>query len=174
MDGCDSISTPMATARLDVDLLGTSTDQTKYHSMIGGLMYLTASRPDIALATFEQISKKRTKNKAKTTKPNTEWKSMVKTKSRQSPSLKKSTKVNPDKSKVKPEAISEEKALIIRIGEQAKTKGQDCFVFLHSQQAQRAVYVSTKKHTSKDKKRRGQDPSPFSIKSSCKPLRQSE
>ncbi|GJV46670.1 hypothetical protein Tco_1431206 [Tanacetum coccineum] len=36
-------------------------------------------------------------------------KSMVKTKSRQSPSLKKSTKVNPDKSKVKPEDISEEK-----------------------------------------------------------------
>nr|GEX57485.1 retrovirus-related Pol polyprotein from transposon TNT 1-94 [Tanacetum cinerariifolium] len=30
---------------------GTPTDQTKYHSMIGGLMYLTASRPDIAFAT---------------------------------------------------------------------------------------------------------------------------
>ncbi|GKE47683.1 retrovirus-related pol polyprotein from transposon TNT 1-94 [Tanacetum coccineum] len=58
----------------------------------------------------ERISKKRMKNEAKTTKPDTEWKSMVKTKSRQSPSLKKkSTKVNPDKSKVKPEAISEEK-----------------------------------------------------------------
>ncbi|GKC98042.1 hypothetical protein Tco_1168317, partial [Tanacetum coccineum] len=56
----------------------------------------------------ERISKKRTKNKAKTTKPDTEWKSVVKTKSRQSPRLKKSTKVNPDKSKVKPEAISEE------------------------------------------------------------------
>ncbi|GJR30046.1 hypothetical protein Tco_1106278, partial [Tanacetum coccineum] len=27
-------------------------DQTKYRSMIGGLMYLTASRPDIAFATF--------------------------------------------------------------------------------------------------------------------------
>ncbi|GKA13812.1 hypothetical protein Tco_0693458 [Tanacetum coccineum] len=49
----------------------------------------------------ERISKKRTKNEAKTTKPDTEWKSMIKTKSRQSPSLKKSTKVNPDKSKVK-------------------------------------------------------------------------
>ncbi|GKC97047.1 hypothetical protein Tco_1162489, partial [Tanacetum coccineum] len=34
----------------------------------------------------ERISKKRTKNEAKTTKPDTEWKSMVKTKSRQSPS----------------------------------------------------------------------------------------
>ncbi|GJZ99938.1 retrovirus-related pol polyprotein from transposon TNT 1-94 [Tanacetum coccineum] len=47
MDGCDSISTPMATARLNADLQGTPTDQMKYHSMIGGLMYLTASRPDI-------------------------------------------------------------------------------------------------------------------------------
>ncbi|GKF96943.1 hypothetical protein Tco_0292764, partial [Tanacetum coccineum] len=52
MDGCDSISTPMATAKLDVDLQGTPTDQTKYHNMIRGLMYLTASRPDIAFTTF--------------------------------------------------------------------------------------------------------------------------
>nr|GEW09059.1 hypothetical protein [Tanacetum cinerariifolium] len=44
--------TPMATGKLDVDLQGTQTDQTKYRSMIGGLMYLTASRPDIAFATF--------------------------------------------------------------------------------------------------------------------------
>ncbi|GKB87578.1 hypothetical protein Tco_0959850 [Tanacetum coccineum] len=48
MDGCDSISTPMATARLDADLQGTPTDQTKYRSMIEGLMYLIARRPDIA------------------------------------------------------------------------------------------------------------------------------
>ncbi|GJS54746.1 retrovirus-related pol polyprotein from transposon TNT 1-94 [Tanacetum coccineum] len=52
MDGCDSISIPMATARLDDNLQGTPTDQTKYHSMIRGIMYLTASRPDIAFATF--------------------------------------------------------------------------------------------------------------------------
>ncbi|GJU42303.1 retrovirus-related pol polyprotein from transposon TNT 1-94 [Tanacetum coccineum] len=52
MDEYDFMSTPMATARLDSDLQGTQTDQTKYHSMIGGLMYLTACRPDIALATF--------------------------------------------------------------------------------------------------------------------------
>ncbi|GKB15580.1 reverse transcriptase domain-containing protein [Tanacetum coccineum] len=52
MDGCDSISTPMATARLDADLQVTPTDQIKYRSMIGGLMYLTASRPDIAFVTF--------------------------------------------------------------------------------------------------------------------------
>ncbi|GJT44584.1 hypothetical protein Tco_0953299 [Tanacetum coccineum] len=42
----------MATARLDADLQGTPTDQTKYRSMIGGLMYLTSSRPDIAFVTF--------------------------------------------------------------------------------------------------------------------------
>nr|GEU67369.1 hypothetical protein [Tanacetum cinerariifolium] len=47
---CDSMSTPMATT--DAVLQGTPTDQTKYHSMIGGLMYLTTSRPDIAFATF--------------------------------------------------------------------------------------------------------------------------
>ncbi|GKB17640.1 retrovirus-related pol polyprotein from transposon TNT 1-94 [Tanacetum coccineum] len=43
MDGCDSISTPMATTRLDADLQGTPTDQIKYHSM---------SRPDITFSTF--------------------------------------------------------------------------------------------------------------------------
>ncbi|GKB78799.1 retrovirus-related pol polyprotein from transposon TNT 1-94, partial [Tanacetum coccineum] len=37
----------------DADLQGTPTDQTTYRRMIGGLMYLTASRPtDIAFATF--------------------------------------------------------------------------------------------------------------------------
>ncbi|GKA30991.1 retrovirus-related pol polyprotein from transposon TNT 1-94 [Tanacetum coccineum] len=52
MDECDSINTPMATARLDADLQGTPTDQMKYRSMIGGIIYLIASRPDIAFATF--------------------------------------------------------------------------------------------------------------------------
>ncbi|GJR46452.1 retrovirus-related pol polyprotein from transposon TNT 1-94 [Tanacetum coccineum] len=33
--------------------VGTPTDQTKYRRMIGGLMYLTASRSDIAFATFD-------------------------------------------------------------------------------------------------------------------------
>ncbi|GKA94519.1 putative ribonuclease H-like domain-containing protein [Tanacetum coccineum] len=49
---CVSTSTPMATKRLDVDLQGTPAEQTTYRRMIGGLMYLTASRPDIAFATF--------------------------------------------------------------------------------------------------------------------------
>ncbi|GJY35427.1 retrovirus-related pol polyprotein from transposon TNT 1-94 [Tanacetum coccineum] len=52
MDECISMSTPMATERLDADLQGTLTDQTTYHRMIGGLMYLTASQSDIAFATF--------------------------------------------------------------------------------------------------------------------------
>ncbi|GJR23857.1 retrovirus-related pol polyprotein from transposon TNT 1-94 [Tanacetum coccineum] len=52
LDECVSMSTPMATERLDADLQGTPTDQTTYRHMIGGLMYLTASRPDIAFATF--------------------------------------------------------------------------------------------------------------------------
>ncbi|GJS47881.1 hypothetical protein Tco_0598002 [Tanacetum coccineum] len=52
MEKCDTISTPMATTKLDADLQGIPVDQTKYRSMIGGLMYLTASRPDIAFVTF--------------------------------------------------------------------------------------------------------------------------
>ncbi|GJZ38605.1 hypothetical protein Tco_0585168 [Tanacetum coccineum] len=44
---------------------------------------------------LKRISKKRTKNEAKTTKPGTEWKSVEKTKTRQSPSVKKSTKAPP-------------------------------------------------------------------------------
>ncbi|GJY99569.1 retrovirus-related pol polyprotein from transposon TNT 1-94 [Tanacetum coccineum] len=41
------VGTPMATKPLDADLSGTPVDQTKYHSMVGALMYLTTSRPDI-------------------------------------------------------------------------------------------------------------------------------
>ncbi|GJY65800.1 hypothetical protein Tco_0468038 [Tanacetum coccineum] len=52
MEKCDTISTPMATVKIDADLQGTQVDQTKYRSMIRGLMYLTSSRLDIAFATF--------------------------------------------------------------------------------------------------------------------------
>ncbi|GKB27564.1 retrovirus-related pol polyprotein from transposon TNT 1-94 [Tanacetum coccineum] len=52
MDEYDTMSTPIATTRLDADLQGTPTNQRKYHSMIRGLMYLTASRPDIAFFAF--------------------------------------------------------------------------------------------------------------------------
>ncbi|GKC40020.1 hypothetical protein Tco_1052404 [Tanacetum coccineum] len=48
MDKCDIIGTPMATKpKLDADLSGTPIDQTRYQSMLGSLMYLTSSRPDI-------------------------------------------------------------------------------------------------------------------------------
>nr|GEU57142.1 hypothetical protein [Tanacetum cinerariifolium] len=39
------------TKHLDANLSGTPVDQTKYRSMVGALMYLTASRPDIMHAT---------------------------------------------------------------------------------------------------------------------------
>ncbi|GJX09277.1 retrovirus-related pol polyprotein from transposon TNT 1-94 [Tanacetum coccineum] len=52
MEKCDTVCTPMATTKLDADLQGTQVNQTKYRSMIGRLMYLTASRPYIAFATF--------------------------------------------------------------------------------------------------------------------------
>nr|GEZ58343.1 hypothetical protein [Tanacetum cinerariifolium] len=45
------IGNPMATKHLDADLSGTPVNQTKYQSMVGALMYLTASRPDIMHAT---------------------------------------------------------------------------------------------------------------------------
>nr|GEV32298.1 hypothetical protein [Tanacetum cinerariifolium] len=51
MTSCDSVGTPMAIKHLDADLCGTPIDQTKYCSMVGALMYLTASRPDIMHAT---------------------------------------------------------------------------------------------------------------------------
>jgi len=48
MENCKEISTPMATnCYLDSDEKGTSVDQTKYRGLIGSLLYLTASRPDI-------------------------------------------------------------------------------------------------------------------------------
>ncbi|GJX94253.1 retrovirus-related pol polyprotein from transposon TNT 1-94 [Tanacetum coccineum] len=51
MTSCDSVGIPMATKPLDTDLSGTPIDQTKYHSMVGALMYLTGSRLDIVHAT---------------------------------------------------------------------------------------------------------------------------
>nr|GEW47695.1 retrovirus-related Pol polyprotein from transposon TNT 1-94 [Tanacetum cinerariifolium] len=38
--------------KFDLDQIGTPVDATKYRSMIGALMYLTSSRPDIVHATF--------------------------------------------------------------------------------------------------------------------------
>nr|GEV03975.1 retrovirus-related Pol polyprotein from transposon TNT 1-94 [Tanacetum cinerariifolium] len=55
-----NVGTPMATKHLHADLTGTPVDQTKYHSMVGVLMYLTASRPDIMHATCCLDSQKST------------------------------------------------------------------------------------------------------------------
>nr|GEU98693.1 hypothetical protein [Tanacetum cinerariifolium] len=52
LTSCDSIGTPMATKPLDADLSENQVDQTRYCSMVRGLMYLIASRPDIVHATF--------------------------------------------------------------------------------------------------------------------------
>nr|GEX25818.1 hypothetical protein [Tanacetum cinerariifolium] len=48
MDSCDSVDTPMVDRlKLDEDLLRIPVDQTRFCSMVGSLMYLTASRPDL-------------------------------------------------------------------------------------------------------------------------------
>ena len=48
MDECKPIKTPMPSkGHLNLDEGGKTVDQTLYRSMIGSLLYLTASRPDI-------------------------------------------------------------------------------------------------------------------------------
>lgn len=50
-DSSDTVDTPMVDrSKLDDDSAGVSVDQTKYRSMIGSLMYLIASRPDLLFA----------------------------------------------------------------------------------------------------------------------------
>ncbi|KAD3640040.1 hypothetical protein E3N88_29263 [Mikania micrantha] len=52
LQNCKPCSNPMSsTTQLDADLKGNSVDETLYRCMIGSLMYLTASRPDIMFAT---------------------------------------------------------------------------------------------------------------------------
>ncbi|GJS00704.1 retrovirus-related pol polyprotein from transposon TNT 1-94 [Tanacetum coccineum] len=52
MEFCDPVDTPMEIKdKLDRDQQGSPVDATKYHCMIGALMYLTSSRPDIVHAT---------------------------------------------------------------------------------------------------------------------------
>ena len=47
------LSTPMATTTaLDADEDGEAVDQKEYRSMIGSLLYLTATRPDIHFAVY--------------------------------------------------------------------------------------------------------------------------
>ena len=49
LESASFVRTPMSpTVKLTVDLLGKSVDSSLYRSMIGSLLYLTASRPDIS------------------------------------------------------------------------------------------------------------------------------
>ncbi|GJU78341.1 retrovirus-related pol polyprotein from transposon TNT 1-94 [Tanacetum coccineum] len=51
MDSCDPADTPMVDRlKLDEDPLRIPVDQTRFCSMVGSLMYLTASRPDLVFA----------------------------------------------------------------------------------------------------------------------------
>nr|GEW93257.1 retrovirus-related Pol polyprotein from transposon TNT 1-94 [Tanacetum cinerariifolium]GEX19126.1 retrovirus-related Pol polyprotein from transposon TNT 1-94 [Tanacetum cinerariifolium] len=53
MESYDPVGTPMEIKdKFDLDQNGTSVDATKYRSMIGALMYLTSSRPNIVHATY--------------------------------------------------------------------------------------------------------------------------
>ena len=48
LESASSVRTPMRpNVKLTVDMLGKSVDSSLYRSMIGSLLYLTASRPDI-------------------------------------------------------------------------------------------------------------------------------
>nr|GEY80694.1 hypothetical protein [Tanacetum cinerariifolium] len=48
MDSCDPIDTPMLDQlKLDEDSFGILADQTRFRSIVGSLIYLTASRPDL-------------------------------------------------------------------------------------------------------------------------------
>ncbi|GKE17515.1 retrovirus-related pol polyprotein from transposon TNT 1-94 [Tanacetum coccineum] len=51
MDLCDPVDTPMVDRlKLDEDPLGIPVDQTRFRSMVGSLMYLTGSIPDLVFA----------------------------------------------------------------------------------------------------------------------------
>ena len=49
LESASSVRTPMSpNVKLTIDLLGKSVDSSLYRSMIGSLLYLTTSRPDIS------------------------------------------------------------------------------------------------------------------------------
>ncbi|GKD66309.1 retrovirus-related pol polyprotein from transposon TNT 1-94 [Tanacetum coccineum] len=51
MDLCDPVDTPMVDRlKLDEDPLGIPVDQTRFRSIVGSLMYLTANKPDLIFA----------------------------------------------------------------------------------------------------------------------------
>nr|GEW29719.1 hypothetical protein [Tanacetum cinerariifolium] len=52
IENCDTVTTLMVEqAKLKLDLVGKPVDHTDYRSMIGSLMYVTSSRPDIMFST---------------------------------------------------------------------------------------------------------------------------
>nr|GEZ25074.1 hypothetical protein [Tanacetum cinerariifolium] len=54
LENCDTVPTPMVEqAKLKLKLVGKLVDHIDYRSMIGSLMYVTSSRPDIMFATSE-------------------------------------------------------------------------------------------------------------------------
>nr|GEV43734.1 retrovirus-related Pol polyprotein from transposon TNT 1-94 [Tanacetum cinerariifolium] len=54
--GFQKVPTPMVEqAKLKLDLVGKPVDHTNYRSMIGSLMYVTSSRPDIMFATCDKL-----------------------------------------------------------------------------------------------------------------------
>nr|XP_009792305.1 PREDICTED: uncharacterized protein LOC104239375 [Nicotiana sylvestris] len=58
MSNAKSIGTPMSpSTNLDKDEQGIPVDETKYRGMIGSLLYLTASRPDIMFSVVRKIEK---------------------------------------------------------------------------------------------------------------------
>nr|GEY52148.1 hypothetical protein [Tanacetum cinerariifolium] len=58
MDSCDLVDTPMTgQIKLDEDPLGIPFDQTRFCSMIGSLMYLIASRPDLVFVVEKGVIK---------------------------------------------------------------------------------------------------------------------
>ncbi|GKF56523.1 hypothetical protein Tco_0166863, partial [Tanacetum coccineum] len=52
-ESCDPVDTPMVEkSKLDEDKEGKAVDPSHYHGMIGTLLYLTASRPDLLFSIF--------------------------------------------------------------------------------------------------------------------------
>ena len=59
MDGVKSSKTPMSTTtKLNKDKNGKPVDEKRFRGMIGSLLYLTASRPDIMFARFQSNPRK--------------------------------------------------------------------------------------------------------------------
>ncbi|GKB41086.1 hypothetical protein Tco_0886028 [Tanacetum coccineum] len=55
MESCDPVDTPMVDkSKLDDDTQGKAVDPTHYRSMVGTLMYLTSSRPDLVYVVFNR------------------------------------------------------------------------------------------------------------------------